>query len=177
MQGPQRGDRGGQLQLAVGNRSILKELTGRPGRDHEESSLVEHDDEQERQQPDRREVERDGDGPVIAAVQPPRREVQAGERQAEHQQRLDEAAHRAEPSLRDEIEETASHQQEGAEIQSDLRVGQGAAVDDPVVVSRIERPIGGTERAGFVRMDQPQAQPLVDVGEVRRPRGRRGSSY
>ena len=94
---------------------------------------------EQRQQRDRGQVERDGDGLVIAAVQPVRGEVQAGERQAEHQERLDEAADRAVPSLRDEIEEAAGHQQERAQIQRDLRVGQGAALDDPVVVSRVER--------------------------------------
>ena len=145
-----------------------KELTRRPGRGDQEAGFVKQDHQQQRQQRDRGEVERDGDGLVIAAVEQMRREVQPDERQAEDRERTRDALDRVIPAVRDEVEEAAADQQERAEIERDLRVRQRAALDDPVVVSRVERAIARCEPLRLVRVDQPQPQPLGDLLEVRR---------
>ena len=75
------------LQLAVRDGAILKQLPGCLGRDDEQPGLVEQDEEQQRQQPDRCEIEGDRDRLVIASIEEMRGGVQARERQPEHEER------------------------------------------------------------------------------------------
>ena len=129
---------------------------------------MEQDDEQQRQQADSREKERDGDGLVIAPVEVMRGRVQPDERQPEDEERARDAAHGVVPPVGGEVEEAAADEEKRAEIQRDLRVGQRAALDDPVVFARVERAIRRAQALGLVRIDQPQAQPLADLLQVRR---------
>ena len=41
------------------------------------------------------------------------------------------------------------------------------ALDDPVVLARVERTIGRLQTLCLVRIDEPQAEPLADVLHVR----------
>jgi len=66
---PRRGHRGFDLQLTVRDRAISEQLSGRVGRDAEETGFVKQNREQEWQQSHRSEVEGDRDGLVVAAIQ------------------------------------------------------------------------------------------------------------
>jgi len=66
---PRRGHRGRDLQLTVRDRAISEQLSGRVGRDDEETGFVKQNREQEWQQSHRGEVEGDRDGLVVAAIQ------------------------------------------------------------------------------------------------------------
>ena len=82
---PETRDDRRDLELTVGDRAVLKQLSGSVGRDHEQAGFVEQDNEKQRQQADGREKERDGDGLVIAPVEVTRGGIETGKRQAEHQ--------------------------------------------------------------------------------------------
>ena len=137
------------------------------GSDDEEAGFVEQDDEQERQQAHRGEEESDRDRLVIAAVEVMRGRVQSGERQPEHQQRPGHAPDRVVPPVGREVEEAPAHEQEGAEIERDLRVGERPALDDPVVLAGVEGAIRRVQAFGLMRVDQLQTQPLADLLHVR----------
>ncbi len=168
---PERRNGGRDLELAVRHRAVEKELPWRLRPDDEKAGLVEQDHQQERQQGHRGQVEGDRHGLVIAAVQPVRGQIQADERQAEDEQRCVRPSHGAVPPLGREIEQAAGNQQERSQVQRDLRIGQGAALDDPVVFARIERPVCGAQDARLVRVNQPQTQPFRRFVAGARQRG------
>ena len=128
---------------------------------------MKQDQQEERQKRDGREIERHRDRLVILPVQEMRRGVEADKGQTEHRERAGEAIDRLVPPVGGEVEQAAAHEQERADVQRDLRVRQRPALDNPVVLARVERAVGGVQPVRLVRVDQPQAQPLADVIEVR----------
>lgn len=103
---------------------------------------MQHDQQEERQQRQAAEVEGDRHGLMLAPIEPPAGQVQAGKRQPENQDRPGQSGDRALHTMGDEVEQAAGKKEERAEIQRNLRVRQRAARDDPVVFARLERAIG-----------------------------------
>ena len=160
-----------------------EELAVAVGRRDPQPRLVEDDQQDQRQHTDAREIERDAHSLVIAAIEPATGDVETDERRTEDEERPDDARDRAIEAIRRKVEETAGEQEERAEIKRDLRIGECATGDDPVVLPRIEVPVRGTQRGCLVGINEPQPQPLgnlIEMGSnasrerrrvLRRPRG------
>ena len=132
---------------------------------------MEEDQQKQRQQADAAQVEGDGYRLVLAPVQEVRRRVEADHRQAQHQERTPEALDDAVDAVGGEVEEASGHEKERAEVEGDLREREHAAADDPVVLARVQGAIRLTDAVRLVRVDQLEAQPLLNLLEVRRDAG------
>ena len=65
-----------------------------------------------------------------------------------------------------EVEESAGEEQEGPEIEGDAGRGEPPTLDDPIVLARLEPPVGREEAIRLVGVDQLSRQPLPDLVQV-----------
>ena len=123
--------------------------------------VVQQNQEKERQDADAGKIERDADCLVLLPVEPRTGQRKACQRQPEDGQWPGEARHGVIEAVRAEVEQAAGKQEEGAQVEHDLRIGQRPARHNPVVFTRFETPVGREERRGFVRIDEPEPQPFA----------------
>ena len=120
----------------------------------------------ERQERGGAEREGDGHGPLPAPVEQVRRDADRDERQQQRERRLQQAVDGV-LEVRRQVEDTRARQQEGPDVERDLRHGQHATGHDPVVLAPLQRAVGRAQSLGLVRVDEAHALPLGDLGQVR----------
>ncbi len=98
-------------------------------------------------------MKRDGDRLALKQVQAARDHVDPDEGEREKDHRTGEAADRI-VQVSDVVEQPAAEQQHGPQVERDLRHGQAARSQQPLLLAHFEPSVLILERLGFVRPQQ-----------------------